>query len=51
MDKDETIEAAEKLIANGSKDALTLWSETLPTAAKDPGGKSVPASNHADQYF
>jgi len=38
MDKDETIEAAEKLVSNGSKDASNLWKETLPTAARDPGG-------------
>ncbi len=37
MDKDETIDAAEKLVAGGTKDALILWKETLPTAAKNPG--------------
>jgi hypothetical protein len=38
MDKDETIEAAENLVSNGNKDALILWKDTLPTAARDPGG-------------
>lgn len=49
MDRDETIEAAEKLVSNGSKDALILWRDTLPTAARDPGIRDIACNYTCNQ--